>query len=102
MSKKKPENTPLSVAVKDGKLTVSIGINRLASAFQQSDYARPYDEVLGNWAAKFGIIDAELFASDVARELVREEEDGTTPVHLLLDKVCAEAVEQGSAGVEEL
>ena len=35
------------------------------------------------------------------RELQREEEDGTTPVHRLLDRVGVAALEQGSEGIAD-
>lgn len=63
------------------------------------------------WARGFGdptgkhewaITNPEGFAADVVRELNREEEDGTTPVHKLFDEVLAEAIEQGSQHVEEV
>jgi len=46
------------------------------------------------------VTDAAEFAADVVRELNREEEDGTTPVHLLFDKALAAAVDNGSMGCE--
>lgn len=46
------------------------------------------------------ITDVSGFARDVARELNREAEDGTTPIHLLFDSAMAEAIEQGSEHVE--
>jgi hypothetical protein len=46
------------------------------------------------------VTDADGFARDVVREMNREEEDGSTAVHLLFDRAMAEAIEQGSAHVE--
>lgn len=42
----------------------------------------------------------EQWDGEQHRELEREEEDGTTPVHLMMDKAMVEAVEQGSQWVE--
>ena len=46
------------------------------------------------------VTDLAEFARDVVRELNREAEDGTTPIHELLDRALAEAVDQGSLGCE--
>lgn len=47
------------------------------------------------------ITDAAKFAKEVCRELNEEQEDGTTPVHLLFDRAIERAFEQGAEGVEE-
>ena len=46
------------------------------------------------------VTSADTFACEVVRELEREEEDGTTPVHSLLDDVCMKAIDNGADGVE--
>ncbi len=46
------------------------------------------------------IVDLPGFAVDVVRELNKEAEDGTTPVHELFDKAMAEAIDNGSLACE--
>jgi hypothetical protein len=41
------------------------------------------------------------FAYGMLRELNREAEDGSTPIHLLLDKAIIGAAEQGTEGLEQ-
>jgi hypothetical protein len=94
--------SPLEVSVKNGAIIISIGAAALAQAFEESEYAKPYDVEANSWVAKFKVTDHEEFAREVARALQVEEEDGTTMLHLLLDQACVEAVEAGGLGVEEV
>lgn len=77
-------DNPLTVEIKDGCLCISIGVKTLAFAITHSP------------ELNLNVTDFEGFAADVARELRDEQEDGTTPVHLLLDEAAAKAVENGS------
>jgi hypothetical protein len=47
------------------------------------------------------VVDLEAFAKDFVLELVREEEDGTTLVHLMLDKAAVKAAENGAFGLSD-
>jgi hypothetical protein len=51
--------------------------------------------------AEFSVTDAVTFAAELVKELNREEEDGTTPIHRMFDVVILEAIEQGADGVED-
>lgn len=42
----------------------------------------------------------KTFSDEVLRQLRSEEEDGSTPLHLMLDEVIEEAIEQGADGVK--
>jgi hypothetical protein len=62
--------------------------------------------VEGAWAAggmetRYAVTDAENFAKDLVRELNREDEIGTTPIHRLFDRSIEEAIGQGAFGIEE-
>ena len=76
----------LQTEVRGGKLVISIGVETLAFAAQ-----RFYDEEAMQASegakdeAEFRIVDAGEFAGSVVQALEKEAEDGTTPVHLLLD-----------------
>lgn len=71
---------------------IRIGISTLA--FSQHERAHRHYE-----SAPLKVCDEMEFARDVAKELKSEEEDGTTPLHLLLDKACEEAENNGSTGL---
>lgn len=81
----------LSIVVEGGQLKISIGIALLAYAVQHQN----------SWPKKFAVTDLREFAQSMARQLQREEEDGTTPVHRMLDAAADEVLEQGDDGVDE-
>lgn len=84
-------DTPLTIEIVDDVLTISIGVATLAYAVQQGDV----------WEGMPKIVDADVFARDVKDELEREDEEGTNPVHELLDAAAVRAVGEGSLGVAE-
>lgn len=86
-----PKKQLLKTEIKDGVLTISIGVEALAFAIEHNP--EPGNEMV--------VTNPEKFAEDVARELNREQEDGTTVVHLMLDRAAKESCEQGSEWVEE-
>jgi len=94
-------NTSLEVKIIDGKLVISIGIETLAWASDHSDLSMPYNKEANDFVPKWKVIDPLEFAADVARELRREAEDGSSLLTRVLDKAIEEAIEQGSLGVEE-
>jgi hypothetical protein len=98
--KLKPEDTPLSCKVAKGVLTISIGVNTLVFACNEHP-----DNVSDDGDGKVWSVDQRHgadFAIDVAQELRSEEEDGTTLVHLMLDKAILAAIENGSQFVDEV
>jgi hypothetical protein len=86
-------NEQLFVSVVDGKLQISIGIALLAFAVQAPDGA--------GWPEDWHINDINKFAASMARQLRRESENGTTPVHRMFDAAAIEVLEQGEDGVDE-
>jgi hypothetical protein len=96
-----PKDTPLAVKLEDGDLIIRIGIDRLAFCAERQDDWNPYDEERRDFVQKWRIADKVEFAKDVVNELCREEEDGSTPLNMLLDRVCMAALDDGSTGVEE-
>lgn len=101
--KKKPtrDNAPLTVAIEKGALVVRIGIGTLAHAVTYSDWAHPYDEGSGDYIRSFAIVDAPQFAFDVVHEMLREAENGATPITDFLDRMSEAAVNDGSLGLHE-
>jgi hypothetical protein len=96
-----PLNTPLTVEVRDGRLVIEIGIHALAHAVTQSDASNPFDDDKNEYLRTFAIADAVEFAQDVRRALTHEAEDGTTPLHTLLDEMAEEALNDGSLGLHD-
>lgn len=84
----------LTVEIVDDRLVISIGVGLLAFAVQAAS------DVSG-WPEDWYITDPAAFAKEIARTLEREEEDGTTPVHKMLDAAALETLEQGADAVEE-
>ena len=85
-------NAPLDCTIEDDALVVRIGINTLAMAAEWNPRAcegyrdGPYCKV----------VDVGELARDVRNELLREEEDGSTPLHHLIDRCCENAMDNGS------
>lgn len=46
------------------------------------------------------VTNTKVFSDAVLTEMQREQEDGTHAVHLMLDEVINEAIEQGAEGVK--
>lgn len=84
-----PDDEPLQVAVIGGRLVISIGVRTLAFAVANS----PDHE-----GDPIRITDPMAAAKEIRVELVREEEDGTTEVHKLLDRAAFDAWENGGEG----
>jgi hypothetical protein len=84
------KDQPLRIGIENDELVVRIGISALAFGMKAGD----------EWGGE--IIEDELqFAKDVARELEREDEAGSTEFHLLLDRLGNKAVENGSIAISE-
>lgn len=92
---------PLGCKLEGGELVIRIGINVLAMATEDREPFTIYDEKLGDWRKAWIVTDPLEFAKEVAREINREEEDGSSPLTNLLDLACASALDQGCMGVEE-
>ena len=91
----------LTVEIIDGELRISVGIDTLKFAAEHSPDNRltQYDGEKNEFLS-YKILDSKEFAKDVSCSLQNEEEDGTTPVHTLLDNAILDAIEQGSLAVD--
>ena len=87
-------NKPLTVSMENGCLLISIGIDTLEHVVK---HCPEFDDV----APMPELADIDVLCSDIIQELEREEEDGTTPVHRLLDKAIYAAMENGSEGFSD-
>lgn len=91
MKKLCDRDTGLEVVIVGGKLHISIGVDALAWAAEHSpDFEDEWFE------PTIKITNPDKFAGDVVRELEKEQEDGTTQLHLLLDTAFRDAVDNGS------
>jgi len=93
---------PLSVDVENRVLTISIGIETLAFAFEQTEENNPFDGGTNDFKKLYRVTKKQEFADDVRRALCDEREDGSTILTNLLDKACWNAVEDGCMGVVEI
>ena len=91
----------LEARIERGALVVRVGIQTLAHAVTYADWANQYDEQSGDWLRNFAIMDAPQFASDVLHEMLREKEDGSTPLSDFIDQMSENAVNDGSLGLHE-
>lgn len=90
----KSQDQPLDCRVEGNQLVIRIGIDTLAFAAMQNS-GTSADIIYG---AK--VIDNREWAKDVRRELLREEEDGSSPLTNLLDRAMTSAAEEGSTALE--
>jgi len=93
---------PLIAEIKDDQLQIRVGLDTLKFAAERSpnDSLCWYDDKTGEYVSH-KVIDTDEFGEDVRQALLKEAEDGTTPLHLLLDAACVDAIENGSEAVEE-
>lgn len=94
------KDTELSAKIEKEELVIRVGISTLCRAVRQCpviDHA--VMEANGDESA-VEITDEAVFAQAILESLQAEEEDGSTPVHRLLDDAANEAIEQGCEGIE--
>ena len=82
-------NHPLTVTADKGLLTISIGVSTLCFAILQGDNMEDVK-----------ITDEDAFVKDFLVELDREDEEGSTELHKLFDRMANEAINNGAFGVE--
>lgn len=90
------KNTSLRCRVVKDTLTIEIGIDALKKAAQQHEgFWQPFTDKNG-----LVVSNSKQFAAAVKDKLLDEAEDGSTPLHILLDKAITEAVEYGCDGLD--
>ena len=80
----------LTVKLNKKGITINLPLSILKIAAEHSEYFGEQE---------LRICDEEEFAKDVLYELLREEEDGSTPVIRMFDAAFEAAADQGSLGV---
>lgn len=89
------EENLLKVELINGKIVISIGVDALAFAVENSpDW---YDEYKPDPKNNY-----EEFGKSILQYLEHEEGDGTTPIHRMFDSVALEALDQGCEGFLEV
>lgn len=86
----------MKVEIEKGVLTIAVPVGALATA---APYA--FDKRWGYEQHGLTVTDENAFAREVLRQLRKESEDGTTVVHLMLDKAMCDVCEDGGEGVEQ-
>lgn len=83
----------LKVFVKSGLLNITVG----TELFQHASFTyNPIEDL-----SKYKIVNEKKFFDDVIREMLREEEDGSTPLHRLFDQMVIAAIENGAESIGE-
>lgn len=98
------DNEPLRFEITNGALVFSIGIDVLAHAFHASPVRDRliWDESKFDYdQSRCRVVDAPEFAKDVKLAMLREREDGSSPLTDLIDKACESAVGDGSLGISD-
>lgn len=94
-------NQSLIAEIKDDQIIIRVGIDTIKWALEHHIESQPYNEEKSEYEQKWVVSDPGEFAQDVMHSMEREEEDGTTPLIEFLDKMCMDALENGSIGVDE-
>lgn len=91
-----PNPTLPTCAVEGDELVMRITLDALCHAVTFGDNWPTQDNGLSGAT----ITDRDLFVKEIIRELERENEQGATPLHFLLDNAALAAIEAGSEAVE--
>lgn len=76
------------------EIVIRIPISAIPEAVQVA-----FDHAYGFERHDFAVANAEVFAREILAELNSEQEDGTTPIDLLLDAAACKAMENGAEGL---
>jgi len=83
----------LKTEVVDGELMISIDLEALKCSLESGRL----DILIGG---EFKVTNMEVFMAEFRQYLMKEEEDGSTPVHLMFDQVAADMLEDTDEGCE--
>lgn len=93
---------PLTVQIKDGELIMRVGIDTLAHAAEYGEMFNEFKPYPACYPPYVKVKKKSLLAKDVKTELLRNDEDGSTPLSRLLDQMLVEAREDGSLAFEDM
>jgi hypothetical protein len=96
------KNRSLEAKIEGNELVIRIGIDTLAFCAEHCPLFFDYDNKKHREKGPpyVTITNKNELAHDTIRELLREEEDGSTPLSDLFDNVILAAFEDGSLGFE--
>lgn len=80
--------------IEDGAIVIRLPLDNLALVLDGAWAAN-------NWSTRYKITNLTEFANDLVLELNSESENGTTAIHKMFDAAIVEAIDQGSAGIDE-
>lgn len=87
--------------VEENEIVIRMPVNLLSHWLEMADF-NCADNCADDGESSISIVtDPVKFAEEIVNELTKEEEDGTTPVHLMIDKAMEDAIENGCEGVSE-
>lgn len=92
-------NTPLQCKVEGKELVIRVGLETLKFATEHCP--RFYDPDKDGDGPYVKVVDLKELAADVRGALLHEEEDGSTPLHVLLDDAVEAAFDNGSLAFAE-
>jgi hypothetical protein len=84
------------VAVEGDELVIRITLDMLCHSVTMGDNWPTH----GDGTSAATIVDRELFAQELTGELLREDEQGATPLLRLFDDMALEVLEQGGESIE--
>lgn len=91
-----PELILPRVTVEGDDLVIRFTVDQLCHSVTMGD----------NWPVQYNgesaatIVDRPLFLQELTGELLREDEQGTTPLHRLFDAAALQVIEQGGESIE--
>lgn len=94
MSTENQKEQQLAVAVEGDRMMISIGVDLLVHAVTHGPYFQGFDD------EECVVTDKKVFVQSIAKALLFEEEDGTTPLHRAFDEAAESVCENGEPGIE--
>ena len=93
---------PLEVKIERDALVIRVGVQTLAHAATYADWAYECEEgeLHNEYIRRFAIANPWEFARDVMHAMLREAEDGSSPLSDFIDEASKAAVDDGSLGCE--
>lgn len=83
-----------TAVIEAGAITIRVPLANLQAIMDGGFACAAYDR-------RYKVTDVEGFAKEVADELNKEDEEGTTPIHRLFDASINAALDSGAQHVEE-
>lgn len=88
------ENNAATAVIEDGNIVIRLPFSHIPHGVKAGC---DLGYIHGDWR----VTNPEVFAKEMVRALNDEDEQGTTPIHRLLDEATNEAIESGAEGIEE-